>query len=230
MDFAAFRQHARTQFEELAAELGEAPGALQVHEALAPHPVVADALLLASHAAGGARGAPYTVHLHHGSFLAILERDADLDPRPWIAERLETEIDEALATIEAAEQLDGEAALFAAHAAFRAGGESPFAFWREGDPLGPACWSVDLDVFVELDLLRSEWDALRGHRSRLTIAGETLEIEIPVDADPDEVLTLPGAGLMEEDPAATVDADEEEEGQDANLLTAGALHLIPIIR
>jgi hypothetical protein len=114
----------------------------------------------------------------------------------------------------------GEDALFEAHACFRADAPVVEGFYRAGEPILPGVYGVDLDLFVELRVPVSTWADLRGRRLVLALDEDGIELEVPMDAEPEEIMTLPGAGLLE--------ADETLEEEDV-MPSAGDLHVIPIV-
>jgi hypothetical protein len=76
---------------------------------------------------------------------------------------------------------------------------------------------VDLDLFLELPLRRKDWERLPGTTLSLALMDGTLELVVPEDADPSEIWTFAGEGLLDEDA-------EEETGP------VGDLHVIPLVR
>jgi hypothetical protein len=164
------------------------------------------------------------VHLYHGSFAALARTDPSFDWEYELRETIEHEVQHHLEDRAGIKDLRDEDALFDAHARFKAGLEVPPGWYRQGERVGQDLWAVDLDLFLELRMRRKEWDALRGRRIELVVMDDALPVDLPADADPDEVFTLEGEGLFEEDESA------EAEGEEAPLGISGDLHVIPIVR
>ena len=70
---------------------------------------------------------------------------------------------------------------------------------------------------------RRDFEALRGRPLTLKVLGEPVELEIPADAEPDEIFTLEGSGLLQT-------ADDEDEDAATDDVPAGDLHIVPIVR
>lgn len=121
--------------------------------------------------------------------------------------------------------------LFALHARFRADQDVPDGWYREGEPMGPGAWVVDLDLFVEVALDEAAWADVRGDVLELAVGDEVLDVEVPADAELEGFWTLPGAGLFEA--AAGVDEAQLEEAEALGTLDQfgryGDLHLIPLV-
>ena len=125
-------------------------------------------------------------------------------------------IEEGLTERDMRDMLGEAEALYETHARFRAGQPTPIGFHRAGRPMGPAAYAVDLDVFVEIRIPAAKFPSLQGRRLHLALDEDGLEIEIPDDFEPDELLTLPDAGLLE--------ADEDLSEEDV-MPPAGDLHV-----
>lgn len=116
-------------------------------------------------------------------------------------------------------------ALLETHARFRGGRDVPDGWYRQGDRLGPSVWAVDLDIFVELELLREQFDGLRGTTVVLEILGAPLEVDVPPDATDDEAWSFEGAGLVETEE----DEVEEDDLDEDPVHLVGDLHVLPVI-
>jgi hypothetical protein len=171
------------------------------------------------------------VHIYYGSFVELAQ-DPRFDVEGELRETIEHEIRHHLEDRAGIKALRDEDDLFYYHARFRADMEVPAGWYRRGERLAASLWAVDLDLFLELDLRRKEWERLRGTTLEMEVLGEPLEVEIPEDASPDEILTYEGAGLVEGDE----EAEEEEEGEEgggeeeAAAEGAGDLHIVPRVR
>lgn len=121
--------------------------------------------------------------------------------------------------------------LFAHHARFKADGDAPDGWYREGEPLGSNAWAVDLDLFVEIEQPGEAWEALRGETMELAIGEEVFEIDVPADVSFEEIWTLEGGGLFEPAPGVTEEqlAEAEDFESDDELGRFGDLHVVPIV-
>jgi predicted Zn-dependent protease with MMP-like domain len=159
------------------------------------------------------------VHLYYGSFADLARRDDRFDVDEELRETVEHEVRHHLEDRAGLRTLIDEDDLFDAHARFRAGLDVPPGWYRRGERMEKDVYAVDLDLFVELRLRRREFEALRGKTLRLSVLGDPVEVEMPGDADPDEVFTLEEEGLFAEE-----EGGEEGEGE------AGDLHVVPVVR
>jgi hypothetical protein len=188
---------------------------LQVSPEAASHPVLAGEPRLCTLDLEREDGPELTLHAPGFAALPEVEREARL--RAEIAFALEE------AALQPPKREPGKKqteALYLAHARFKAGAELPRNWHRAGTQLAEGIHAVDLDLFVELALPRERFEALRGQTITLHILEETLELELPEDADGDEVLTLAELGLFDEDLA-----QEEDDPVPAT----GDLHLLPLL-
>lgn len=184
---------------------GAAPPRVVVDPARKPHPLLPDLENVYVEQEAEA------LRLYAGSFAALVEAHDDLS----LEDEVEAHVETALEDRAAAGDADDEDALFRQHARFRRGEPLPHAWYRAGEPAGPHAWIVDLDVFVEVWLSEAVWKQQVGGVLRLTLDEDVLEVELPEDADPAEVLTLEGAGLFESEPF-----------EDEPLPPTGDLHLV----
>jgi hypothetical protein len=219
MDFETFAARARELAAAYPEPFMEGIEIVDVHRDARHHPHLEDVYTL-----GECETSPLSdptgqepfrsrVHLYYGSFVALAGRDPSFDVEAELEETLAHEIQHHLEDRAGLPTLRDEDALFEAHARFRAGLDAPAGWYRFGDPIEPGLWAVDLDLFLELPLRRPEWEALRGTRLVLTLLDGTLEVDVPGDADPEEVWTFEEEGL------------EDETGG-----PVGDLHVIPLVR
>ena len=206
---------AAQQLEAALREEGVPPLALRISDAAAAHPVLAGEPRLATLDLAREGGPELTLHAPGFAALSGDARDARL--RAEIAFALE---ERALQPPKREPGKRQSEALYLAHARFRAGAELPRTWYRAGTALGDSIYGVDLDLFVELALPRERFEALRGQTITLQILEETLELELPEDADGDEVLTLGELGLFDEDLA---------QREDDPIPATGDLHLLPLL-
>jgi hypothetical protein len=221
-------------FEEFSARAKEIAGAIPrefldgvedvvVHRGVRRHPHVEDVVTLGEcepsplPALVGHEAVRSIVHVYYGSFVDLARRDDRFDLEGELRETIEHEVRHHIEDRAGLRALIDEDDLFDAHARFRAGLEVPRGWYRRGERMGKDVWAVDSDLFVELRLRRREFERRRGTTLRMTVLEEPVELDLPADADPDEVLTLEGEGLWEE-------AADGREGE------AGDLHVVPVVR
>lgn len=121
--------------------------------------------------------------------------------------------------------------LFSVHARFKADEDVPEGWYRDGESMAENAWVVDLDLFVEVTMPATEWEALRGQTFDLGIGEDQLSLDIPEDVNFDECWLLPRCGLFEPAPGVTEDqlADAEEFEEDDELGRFGDLFVLPMI-
>ncbi len=235
MDFETFAARTRLLADEIPDEFMEGIETVDVHEDVLPHPLVPDIFTLGECVTSplsdptGQEPFRSIVHLYYGSFVALAESDPSFDLEAELKETIEHEVQHHIEDRAGAETLSAEDALFETHARFRAGLEVPAGWYRQGEPIAPGLWAVDLDLFLEVNLRPRDWARIPGTRLVLVVLDEPFEIDVPADAQPDEVWTFEGEGLVESDRA---DDDEEEEIDEEEEATglAGALHVVPVVR
>lgn len=242
-DFDAFSARAQELVRAIPAEFLEGIESVDVHREVKRHPLLPEIVTLGECATSplstlaGEEAFRSTVHLYYGSFAEQAAQDPGFEVDAELRETIEHEIQHHIEDRAGVKTLLDEDALFEAHARFRAGLEVPPGWYRMGEALAPGVWAVDLDLFVELDLRAPEFAALRGRTLRLTVLDEPLEVDLPADADPEEVFTVEGAGLAEtaddeeaeQGPEEGADEDDGPDDEDAPV-TAGDLHLVPRVR
>jgi len=233
LSFDEFSTQARAMTEALPKEFLEGIESVDVHREKKPDSVLQDVLLLGECAVSPLselvqeQAFRSTVHLYYGSFLEMAKLDPGFDMQGELRETIEHEIQHHIEDRAGVRTLLHEDALFEAHARFKAGLEVAPGWYRMGEQLGPRVWAVDLDLFVELRMRRREFEARRGSTFTFQLLDEPLEVELPADASPDEIFTVPEAGLVEGGP----DEEEDEEDPDDDApRTAGDLHLVPLVR
>ena len=170
------------------------------------------------------------VHLYYGSFVDLARRDPDFAPDAELEETILHEVQHHIEDKAGVRTLIDEDDLFEAHARFRADLDVPPGWYRQGERLEPNVWAVDQDLFVELRLRRKEFEALRGKPLRLTVLGEPLETELPPDADPDEVFTVEGEGILGGSGVDDEEGSEEPGEGEGDPASTGDLHLVPVVR
>jgi hypothetical protein len=233
MDFDTFSARARQIAAAFPPEFLQGIETVDVHRDAKRHPFLEDIVTLGECATSplsdpsGQEPFRSVVHLYYGSFADLAGRDPTFDVEAELRETLEHEIQHHLEDRAGIKDLENEDDLFEAHARFRAGLEVPPGWYRQGEPVGDHLWAVDLDLFLELPVRRSEWEKLKGRPVTLQVLGQPLEVEIPADADPTEVFTLEGEGLFE--PDEEPDEDEEAEVDEDTPGTSGDLHIVPVV-
>jgi Zincin-like metallopeptidase len=232
LSFDAFSARAQALTQALPPQFLEGIESVDVHREKKPDPVLPDVLLLGEcvtsplSALAQEEAFRSTVHLYHGSFVELAHRDASFDLEDELRETIEHEIQHHIEDRAGVTTLAHEDDLFEAHARFKAGLEVAPGWYRRGEQLAPQVWAVDLDLFVELPLRRRDFEARRGTSVTLHVLEQPLEIEIPADADPEEIFTVEEAGLFEPD----VELEEGAEPDEDTPGTAGDLHLVPLVR
>jgi hypothetical protein len=161
----------------------------------------------------------------------LAKADPAFDTEAELVETIQHEVQHHLEDRAGMLDLRSEDALFEMHARFRAGLEVPSGWYRQGEPLGPGLWAVDLDLFLELELRKADWKRLPGSHLTLQIGDEPFEVDVPSDMDPEEIWSFEGEGLLqgEEDDEEVVIPDEEADEDEPPPL-AGDLHVVPIVR
>jgi hypothetical protein len=203
---------------------------VNVHAEAKIHPHLRDVFTLGecetSHLSDPTGTEPFRsiVHLYYGSFMAMAEQDPRFDLEDELEETIEHEVQHHIEDRAGASTLRDEDALFEAHARFRSGRDVPNGWYRYGDLLEPGLWAVDLDLFLELPIPRARFEAARGRQLDLTLLDEPLVIDLPADADADEIWTFEGQGLCEGDD------ESDAEGVDEDQLLCGDLHVMPYVR
>ena len=146
-----------------------------------------------------------------------------------LEETIEHEVQHHLEDRAGISTLQNEDALFEAHARFRAGLDVPAGWYRQGEPIEPGLWAVDLDLFLELPIRSRTGPRCPARASRSRSWTTPFEVDVPADADPDEIWTFEGEGLVEgdEEEEEPVGNDESEDDPGGS---AGALHILPIVR
>jgi hypothetical protein len=225
--YEAFVARAKEVFAAIPAEYTSDVEDLVVHRGVKRHPQIEEVVTLgeceasptaALTASGLVRS---IVHLWYGSFVDLAGRDETFDWDAELVETVEHEVKHHLEDKAGVRDLEDEDDLFDAHARFRADLDVPAGWYRRGREVEEGVWAVDLDLFVEVRLRRKDFDALKGRTLKLTVLGEPLETEIPADADPEEVFTIEGEGLLET-------AEDDDPARDD--VPAGDLHLVPLVR
>ena len=240
MEFDDFADRAQRTAASYPDEIMEGVDAVNVHRDAKTNPHLPDVLTLGecetSHLSDPSGQEPFrsVIHLYYGSFVAIAKEDPSFDIGAELEETIAHEIQHHVEDRAGVKTLRDEDALFEAHACFRAGLEVPAGWYRSGDPIEPGLWAVDLDLFLELEMRRQDWARLPGTRLALTILDAPFEVDVPSDAEPEEVWTFEGEGLVDggdEDTDEEGDEDEPDAALDAeDVGLAGALHVVPIVR
>lgn len=214
-----------TRAEALAAQAGLGP--LRVRPQAPAHPVLPAQRTYVEIASPGPGPAEALVDLYHGSFAEAAAREAGFDELALLERALAHAAQHVAEERRAREAIGDDEALFETHARFRRGLLVPGGWYRRGERLAPSVWVVDLDLFVEVLLPSSAWEALRGGPLVLSILDDELEIELAPDATVDEVWTLPDCGLFE--PAPGVGEEDVEALADDEELPGrfGDLHVVP---
>jgi hypothetical protein len=230
--FEQFSERAQEIVKGIPARFMEGVESVDVHADVKHDPVLPEVVLLGecatSHLSALAQEEQFksTVHVYYGSFKHMAGADAKFDVDAELVETIEHEIQHHVEDRAGVLTLAHEDDLFEQHARFKAGLETSPGWYRRGEPVGARTWAVDLDLFVELPLRKAQFEGLRGTTVTLQVMEAPLEVEIPEDADADEIFTVPAAGLFEPD-------EELEEGEEVDEDTPGTpgdLHLVPLVR
>ena len=118
----------------------------------------------------------------------------------------------------AAEALPNEERLLEAQAQFREGAPLPAGWYRQGAPLGPGVWLVDLDLFVELVVEEKSLSSWPARELTLIITEDPMTFDLPDEASVDEFWQVPDVGLSE---------DDDEEGPEDPNARSGDLYIVP---
>lgn len=108
------------------------------------------------------------------------------------------------------EEIPNEQALFEQHAALRRGDATWPGWYRRGEQIAQGLWAVDLDLFAELVVPARQLAELGGQSVVIRLDDEEIDIELPDQPKGDDLWTLEGLGLIEEDPDAVLPDDEDE--------------------
>lgn len=189
MDYADFVRESNRVFNSIPEEYREGVDGIEVERTTVAHPSIEDVYTLGECKTetfpsefGGAGVVQSIVVLYYGSFLALSRIDDEWDWDEEIFETITHEIRhhlESLASEESLEQLDyAEDQNFA-----RREGESfdPY-FYRLGTPLEKAAWSVDGDIFVEVQATEAEAAA-----GRVSLEWDGTSYEVPISASGEKV-------------------------------------------
>lgn len=226
-DYDAFSARAKEIADAIPPQFMEGVEEVVVHRELERSPILPEVVTLGEcESAGAAVGlgreagdeVRSIVHLYYGSFVDLARSDPTFDLDAELVETIEHEIQHHIEDKAGVHDLEDDDDLYDAHARFRADLDVPAGWYRRGERLAPGVYAVDLDLFVELPLRKAEFERLRGRRKTLTILDESVDVEIPEDGEPEEVFTLEGAGLLE---------DEHDDSPDA---AAGDLHIVHLVR
>jgi predicted Zn-dependent protease with MMP-like domain len=227
--FDRFCERAKEIFERIPTEFTEGIEDLAIHRGVKRHPQLDDIVtlgecepspLVAMTGGGEVRS---IVHLYYGSFVEQAREDETFRFDEELVETVEHEVQHHVEDKAGRRGLLDEDDLFDAHARFLADLDVPPGWYRAGHRLEPNVYAVDLDLFVEVEMRRKAFEALRGKTLVLKVMGETVETEIPADADPEEVFSLEGQGLLQT-------AEDDDPDTDPNDLPAGDLHVVPLVR
>ena len=226
--YEAFVTRAKEVFAGIPPEFTADVEDLVVHREVQRHPLIADIVTLGecedspTATLAGAGLVRSIVHLYYGSFADLARRDDTFDVEAELVETVEHEVQHHLEDKAGVRGLEDDDDLFDAHARFLADLDVPPGWYRRGRRLEPDVYAVDLDLFVELRLRRREFERLRGTVVRLTVLGDPVEVELPADADPAEIFTLEGEGLLQT-------AEDDKPGE-RDEVPAGDLHVVPVVR
>lgn len=190
MDFRTFERRALEMWEHVPARFREGVTALIIARERQPDPEFPEVSRLGEcavdEAVAAIPGAPLhsLIMLYHGSFRAVAAEDPTFD---WEDELWETITHELRHHLEWRGGLDGlgdEDDLQRENLARRAGMDFDPWFHRGGAAMADKVWSVDGDLFVELELDRATWRRLHQDGVETEWAGIVLWID-PLPAVPD---------------------------------------------
>lgn len=227
--YERFCDRAKEIYAGIPSEFTDGIEDVAIHRGVKRHPQMTDVVtlgecepspLVAMTGGGEVRS---IVHLYYGSFVELARTDSTFRLDEELVETVEHEIQHHVEDKAGRRGLVDEDDLFDAHARFLADLDVPAGWYRAGRVIEPNVYAVDLDLFVEVDMRRSEFEALKGKMLTLQVLGESVETEIPDDADPAEVFTLEGQGLLQT-------AEDDDPDTDPNDLPAGDLHVVPLVR
>jgi len=216
-------------FEQFAARVKEIASAIPkeflegvedfaTHREIKRHPLIDDVVTLGEcepsrlTAMVGADTVRSIVHLYYGSFVDLARRDGSFDIEAELKETIEHEVQHHIEDRAGVRTLIDEDDLFDAHQRFLTGLEAPKGWWRRGERLERDVYAVENDLFVELRLRRKEFEARRGKTISLGVLGEPFEAALPDDAEPGEILTFEGEGLVVDDGEDEVAGAREQHG------------------
>jgi hypothetical protein len=187
---------------------------VEVHRERRQHPQVPDYFTLGECAddpvtrLGDPGEMKSTIHLYHGSFLALSRQDPEFD---WEGELSETILHEIRHHIEdraGIDDLRDEDAEQEALARFHADQDLPEHWYRAGERMEEGLWRVGDDLFLELALRTADLERLAGETIDLTVLDEPFELTLPEDLEVGEILSF------------------DEEGLEGEAGRAGALHVV----
>jgi hypothetical protein len=237
--FDEFAAKAKTIAATIPAEFLEGVEDIATHREVKRHPLIDDVVTLGEcepsslAAMVGSETVRSIVHLYYGSFVDLAREDESFDIDAELRETIEHEVQHHLEDRAGVRTLIDEDDLFDAHQRFLTGLETPKGWWRRGERLERDVYAVEDDLFVELRLRRADFEARRGKPVELTVLGEAFEAEIPKDAEPGEILTFEGDGLLvddEHDGSSHAHGRHEHPKRPApageDLPEAGDLHLV----
>lgn len=220
----SFPDRVRAVYESFSDEEREGLAGVVVEDASLPHPWLADQWLLSDLDSEHADGP--MLRVYQASFQHVAEVEGDFNSEAALRDEIALQATRHHEDRACREAFASEDALYAAHATFREGEAILSGWYRQGARIQPYAWAVDTDVFVELPLRASQWEALRGTRIVLTLPGAELEIDVPADAEPDETWLIEDGGLFEEDPGVDLEALEEDDEVAGHF---GDLHIVLVV-
>lgn len=227
--YEAFCARAKEIYAAIPAEFTEGVEDVVLHRDVTRHPQIDDVVTLGecepspTAALAGDAEVRSMVHLYYGSFVELAAEDPSFRFDEELVETIEHEVQHHVEDKAGRRGLIDEDDLFDSHARFRADMEVAPGWYRRGHVVEKNVWAVDLDLFVEVAMRRKEFDALKGRTLTMKVLSEPVELEIPSDAQPDEIFTLEGSGLLQR-------AEDEDEDASTEDVPAGDLHVVPVVR
>ncbi len=227
--YEAFCARAKELFAAIPAEFTEGIEDVALHRGINRHPQISDVVTLGECepspmvALAGDGEVRSIMHLYYGSFVDLARGDPSFHFDDELKETIEHEIQHHVEDKAGRRGLIDEDELFDAHARFRADMDVDPGWYRRGRVIERNVWAVDLDLFVEVEMRKRDFQSLKGRPLTLKVLGEPVELEIPDDAEPDEIFTLEGSGLLQT-------AEDEDEDAATDDVPAGDLHIVPVVR
>lgn len=227
--YEQFCARAKELFAAIPAEFTDGVEDVVLARGIARHPQIGDVVTLGECEPSptvtitGGDDVRSIVHLYYGSFVDLARNDPSFDFDDELKETIEHEVQHHVEDKAGRRGLIDEDELFDAHARFRADMEVEAGWYRRGRVIERNVWAVDLDLFVEVGMRRKDFEALKGRPLTLKVLGEPVELEIPSDAEPEEIFTLEGSGLLQT-------AEDEDEDAATDDVPAGDLHIVPVVR
>jgi predicted Zn-dependent protease with MMP-like domain len=145
-----------------------------------------------------------TVYVYYGSFLDLARRDPSFDVEEEIVETVRHEVQHHVEDAVGHRGLRDLDWAEEQNARWKDGEDFQDLFWRAGErvPGEEDLRAVGGDLFLEVELPRSEWERARREGLEFTVRGERFDVEPGEIEEDEETFEFEGAGLAHHGAAA----------------------------